>query len=916
MSQDTQSSAADSPDVIACFPLSTTQQRCWFLDQMQPGNPALNVAVRWEIAGAVKASLLEKAFQTAIDRHEILRTQFAEVNGAAEQQVVKKVAFKLDEVDLRTIQADAQPARVDAIAHDFAERPFDLSRPGLIRAVLVWLAADRAIIIFVVHQSCFDGYSIRVLGHEIGTAMAAFAGGQAPELPELPLQYGDFTLWQRDYLSSGVLEEESAYWLNTLSDFGYFEVAPDKPRPHVKSTHVDLVMRDLPPEFGARLEATSKRLGVSAFTFGAAIFSAALGRMTGQTDVLFGTQIAGRLDTDLDALIGVFINNMVLRFATDPQSSIASHVVGAKSVVEGALTHQAMPFNTLVERLNPPRDPSRTPLISVNFNLQNVFMESKTYGDITFRSIPSHAPGAIYDLDLAVMGRPTGWQLNLEYAVTLFEEATAEGILDLVAESFEVAFNNLDARLAELPLPEALAGRGTGERADVTAAEAALQAHRMVADAAVVPDGAGIYGFVVPGDTGATPLESLPQRICNAVAEDSGVQLTGVSLLGGLPRTSAGAVNTVLLRIPQKRQSGTATKVDPEVLEALKVDWSDILDVPPPIASDAHFFDLGGHSVLVLRQLSKIRDRWGVSLDVTALYENAVLSDLARLVSSKLAAGTDVQAAKDWRFMTLGTKGDVQPLIAINNAATGLAMSTYGPEPRPVYCARVADADRGLVLSGQSFNDIAAAYADVVRANQPQGPYLFYGNCVHGNLALEVARTLQSDGAEIAGVVMKDVWEPAYAASILKDRRRARKEKWYTLRTRLRAVKDDEMSWGTLLRFYSIARKTGIVAISERLGLIDRGHKTDLDEEQEAFISHVSRLRDVYRPEPIDFPVLHIVTDITPTTNGFAPSIGWEKVIAEDMLETRHHDKVMVLRDKRIGVDLMANDLAVFLGEI
>ncbi|MEL6640818.1 MAG: phosphopantetheine-binding protein [Pseudomonadota bacterium] len=503
--------------------------------------------------------------------------------------------------------------------------------------------------------------------------------------------------------------------------------------------------------------------------------------------------------------------------------------------------------------------------------------------------------------------------------MSLFEETTADGVLDLVAQAFETAFANEDTRLADLPLPASLVHRGTGQREDIAVAEEALTAHRMVSQAAVVEDGGGLYGFVMPGDTGTTPLEALPQRIADAMAEDHGITFNGISLLGALPRTSTGAVNKTALRVPQQRQVVQTVKADPDVLDALKADWSDILDVPPPIASDAHFFDLGGHSVLVLRQLARIRDRWGVSLDVTALYENAELNDLARLVSAQkgqVGGAPSAPAEKDWRFMTLGTKGDVQPLIAINNAATGLAMSSVGPEPRPAYCARVADGDRGMVLTDQSFTDIAAAYADVVQSHQPKGPYLLYGNCVHGNLALEVARILQADGAEIAGVVMKDVWEPGYAAQILSDKTLARKEKWYTLRTRIRAVRDDEMSWGTLLRFYSIARKTGIVAIAERLGLIDRGHKTDLDEEQEAFISYVSRQRDIYRPEPINFPVLHIVTDITPTGKGFAPSIGWEKVIEPGNLETIHHDKVMVLRDKRVGVDLMALDLAVFLGEL
>lgn len=915
METETHATGPDTGDIIARFPLSTTQQRCWFLDQMQPGNPALNVAVRWEISGQFRAADLERAFQTVIDRHEILRTRFVAVDGTPEQQVVDKVAFKLDVIDLRRIAPADQPARVDAIAHDFSDRPFDLGQPGLIRAALIWLAPDRAIIVYVIHQSCFDGYSIRVLGHEIGTAAQAFAAGTQPDLPDLPLQYGDFSLWQRDYLASGVLEDETAYWLKTLEDISYFEVQPDKPRPPVKSTEVAQLSHDLPADFGPKLESAAQRLGVSPFTLGTAVFSAALGQITGQRDVLFGTQIAGRLDTDLESLIGVFINNIVLRFDADPGKPLADHVAAAKRVVEGALSHQTMPFNTLVERLNPRRDPSRTPLISVNFNLQSVFMQSKTYGDFALRSVPSHAPGAIYDLDLAVMSRPGGWQMNLEYAVTLFDPATAQAILDTVVGAFALAVASPDAPLSQIAVPAALATRGDSTRRGIRAAETALAAHPFVRAAAVVQDGEGLYGFVVPGDTGTEPLEQLPQRIADHLADQHGLTLTGISLLGALPRTVTGDVNTTRLVIPPRRAVATApVAARDDVIVALKADWADILDLPQ-VARDAHFFDLGGHSVLVLRQLARIRDRWGEALDVTAVYENPVLADLAALITSRLAAPTASAPERDWRFMTLAPAGAGQPLIAINNAATGEALSRLGGVKRPVFCARVADAERGLQVTDQTFEQVAAAYADVIRKGQPNGPYLLYGNCVHGNLALETARHLQASGATIAGVVMKDVWEPGFTARILSDPKTRKAEKWFTLRSRLRAVRAGEMSWSTLLRFYGIFHKLGIIRIGTALGLLSRQHKSDLDDQQEAFISAVSRKRDAYRPERIDFPVLHIITGITPTGAGFAPSIGWEDVIAPDKLHTVPIDKVTVLRDRRVGVEKMAAAIEHFLGE-
>lgn len=914
MSHDPETQRDAAPGIVAEFPLSATQTRCWFLDRMQPGNPSLNVAVRWELRGQVQTASIERAFQTVVDRHEILRTRFVEKDGAPMQQVVAGVPFKLDTVDIRAVPEAQQMARVDDIAHEVAERPFDLGQPGLIRATLIRLAADRAILTFVVHQSCFDGASIRVLGYEIGTAAQAFEEGRSPDLPDLPLQYGDFALWQQEYFASGVLEEEGAYWEDRLKDAPYFEVEPDRPRPPVKGTAVAQVNLDLPADFGDRLAAAAQAAGVSPFTYGCALFSASLARATGRDDVLFGTQIAGRLDSDLDPMIGVFINNLVLRFAAPEGRALSEHLAEAKQVVEGALTHQSMPFNAIVERLNPRRDPSRTPLISINFNLQQVFMETRTYGSFELRSSPSHAPGAIYDLDLAVMGRPSGWQMNLEYALALFERETAEAILDLVRGAFETAFADPSRPLSAIPVPPLLSERGQDDRRRISAAEHALAAHPMVREAAVIRTAEALYGFVIPQATGALPLEDLPQKIMGEVTGEAVADLSGVSVVADFPRSSTGTINRSALTAPRGADRAKAATARPDILAAIQGDFAEVLGVEG-ITPASHFFDLGGHSVLVLRLLTKLRDRWGVGLDVTQVYEHSTPADLARLVTARLDCQAEAAPSEDWRIMRLRREGQGLPLIAVNNAATALALGTAGSAPRVTSCVRVFDAGRGLALDDRPFEAIAAEYAGVIRKAQPEGPYLLYGNCVHGNLALEAARVLQRDGAEIAGVVMKDVWEPGYTSALPQDPKLNRQEKIHALRTRLRAVRAGEMSVSALLGMYSITRKLGILQLGTKLGLIARVKRSDLEADQERFISHVSRKRDAYRPAPVDFPVLHVVTGITPSGGGFSPSIGWEAVVAADKLTTVRLPKVLVLRDKRVGVEAMAQEMERFLGE-
>lgn len=442
------------PQIIGEFPCTQTQLRCWILDQLSPGNPALNVAVRWEIRGAFKASTLEAAFRKVVQRHEILRTRFVERNGRPYQEAVADINFKMSVIDLRGMASEQRQARILSIGEETAQAPFDLGTPGLFRVTLLMAENERGVLLITAHQSCFDGWSIRVLGREVGEIAAAIDAGRPPVLPELPLQYGDYALWQQEYLQGYGFETEKAFWRETMKDAPYFEVAPDHQRGRVKTSHGNILSIAQPVAFSERMDAAARAHRVSQYSYGAAIVSAVLHRLTLAPTVLFGSQVAGREHSDLEDMIGVFINNLVLRFDFASDISFAEHIQAVSATVEGVLNHQRMPFNKLVELINPVRDAARNPLISVNFNLQKAFLEDRRYGGFELISSASQSPGVIYDLSFIMIGRPTGWRMSIEYNADLFEVGTIESLLRLWRQAYEIALDHPETPLSSLTTPE------------------------------------------------------------------------------------------------------------------------------------------------------------------------------------------------------------------------------------------------------------------------------------------------------------------------------------------------------------------------------------------------------------------------------------------------------------------------------
>ena len=441
--------AFNPEEIVGTFPTSITQKRAWFMEQIHPGNRGLNIAVRWELRGPVTGDAVESAFQKIVDRHEVFRTRFVERDGEPVQEVLGKVDFKLNRLDLRNVSEADRDRKLRQIAVEHAEEPFNLGGGCLIRVAMVRTRTDRATLLISVHNSVFDGYSIGVLGDELGTFLEAAEEGRAADLPELALQYGDFALWQADYEASGAFAEDENYWKRNLAEMRYFELPSDRPRtgqePESRS-----YAADLPDDFEERLAETAKALETSVFALGSAAFSIALERMSGRRDVSFAVQVAGRNEVDLEPLIGIFTNPIVLRFDVDPHASLSDHARQTRDVVNGALAHQTLPFDRLVQVLNPKRDPLRIPLVSIMFNLQRAFLKERRYGSVDLVSVQSHSPGTLYDLNVNIVGRNAGWRMVIDYNSHLFDEATIQQLSDLVVEAFSGLMHRVDTPITAI----------------------------------------------------------------------------------------------------------------------------------------------------------------------------------------------------------------------------------------------------------------------------------------------------------------------------------------------------------------------------------------------------------------------------------------------------------------------------------
>ncbi|RKH50658.1 amino acid adenylation domain-containing protein, partial [Corallococcus llansteffanensis] len=434
-------------------PLSFAQQRLWLLDQLQPGDASYNLPAALQLTGRLDVEALRRAFEALVLRHEALRTTFHEHLGQPTQLINAPGDWTLPLVDLSALPAAQRETEARSFANQEAQRPFDLKAGPLLRSMLVRLSQEEHLLLVTMHHIVSDGWSMGVLVRELTALYAAFSTGSMPTLPSLPVQYADYATWQRDWLQGATLDAQMGYWKEKLTGAPpALELPTDRPRPPVQSHRGATVDVHIPANVSEALKALAKQEGATPFMMLLAAFQVLLSRYAGQDDISVGSPIAGRTQEETEGLIGFFINTLVLRAQLKPQSTFRELLAQVRGTTLAAYEHQHLPFEKLVEALQPTRDLSRGPLFQAMFSLQNTPSEALRLPGLSFQPLPLEVQFAKFDLTLALRESPTGVVGMFEYATDLFDASTIERMAGHLGVLLEAIATKPDTRLADLPL--------------------------------------------------------------------------------------------------------------------------------------------------------------------------------------------------------------------------------------------------------------------------------------------------------------------------------------------------------------------------------------------------------------------------------------------------------------------------------
>jgi len=409
------------------YPLSFAQQRLWFFDQLEPNSALYNISGAVRLRGLLDREILERSLNQVLQRHEALRASFVTEAGEPKQIVASDVQITIPMTDLRHLPWEQREAEAMRIATEDAQRPFNLAQGPLLRASLLQTDEQEFIVVLSMHHIVSDGWSVGVLLYEMATLYDAILHQRPSPLPDLPIQYADFAAWQRAWLSGEVLERQLAYWRETLSDSQtLLDLPTDRPRPAVQTANGANLTFTLPPDLSEKLQAFSRREGATLFMILLASFQALLYRYTGQDDINIGSPIANRTHSEVEHLIGFFLNTLVLRTDLSGEPSFRELVKRVREVVLGAFAHQDLPFEMLVETLQPERALSHSPLFQVGFTLQTASDEAAELPNLTLQPVVIDSGSAKYDITLLMAAGPDGLAGNFEYNTDLFDRSTIE----------------------------------------------------------------------------------------------------------------------------------------------------------------------------------------------------------------------------------------------------------------------------------------------------------------------------------------------------------------------------------------------------------------------------------------------------------------------------------------------------------
>lgn len=427
----TQQNYVTNEQDVFVFPTSYAQQRLWFLDQLEPNSPYYNIPSAVRFRGKLNVIAFNQSIQQIIARHETLRTTFSLLDGESVQVISPERVLEIPVINLSHLEVSTREAETLRLAREEARKPFNLTRGPLIRVTVLQLAETDFVVLLTMHHIISDGWSMGVLIREIAMHYQAFSQGKAAQLPELPIQYADFAQWQQEWLTGEVLQSQIDYWRQQLQDVPpVLELPLDRPRPAVQSARGATETVVFPKELLDALKQFSRQQDVTLFMTLLAAFQTLLYRYTGQSHIAVGSPIANRNRAEIEGLIGFFVNTLVLNadFSADP--TFIALLKQLKETTLGAYAHQDVPFEKIVEALQPERNLSHTPLFQVMFVLQNTPMQvDMELPEVHLSSLEVDAGTATFDLTLLMVEESAGLEATIEYNTDIFTAATIRRLL-------------------------------------------------------------------------------------------------------------------------------------------------------------------------------------------------------------------------------------------------------------------------------------------------------------------------------------------------------------------------------------------------------------------------------------------------------------------------------------------------------
>ncbi|MEG5026528.1 amino acid adenylation domain-containing protein [Microcoleus sp. AT8-B1] len=435
------------------IPLSFAQERLWFFDQLEPGNPFYNLCGAVQITGQLNAEALRKSIEKIIERHEILRTAFAGVEKEQIQVIFDAKSFPLPLIDLSHCSPAEREKKAQKMSAEEAQLPFNLTQTNLIRAKLLRLSETEHTLLLSAHHIIFDGWSLGVFLRELAAFYEEFTNKSLADIPPLPIQYADFATWQRQQMQGEILETQLTYWKQQLSgSAAVLNLPTDFSRPAVQSYKGGRQLFELPEHLTEAIRQLSRREKTTFFMTLLAAFKTLLYRYTGQEDILVGSPIASRNSSETESLIGFFVNTLVLRSDLNGNPTFRELLSRVREVALGAYAHQDVPFEKLVEELQPNRDLSHSPLFQVMFAFQNASEFALELPDLSLNCQQIHSGTANFDLTLELEATATDIRGWFEYSLDLFESATIARMAGHFQNLLEGIVANPSARLSDLPL--------------------------------------------------------------------------------------------------------------------------------------------------------------------------------------------------------------------------------------------------------------------------------------------------------------------------------------------------------------------------------------------------------------------------------------------------------------------------------